>query len=59
MEQSGRKWPQRRAKAKAAMVRRGSIPAGIVEPDYFLAHSGHGHWSEPQPVHAWCIMRAS
>src|SRR6266581_1039973 len=23
---------------------------------YFLLQSGHGHWSQPQPVHAWRIM---
>jgi hypothetical protein len=23
-----------------------------------LMQSGHGHWSQPQPVHAWRIMRA-
>jgi hypothetical protein len=39
--------------------RRGSIPTWIRERDYFLAQSGHGHWSHPQPVHAWQIMRAS
>ena len=24
---------------------------------YFLLQSGHGHWSQPQPVHASQIMR--
>src|SRR5439155_19850728 len=23
---------------------------------YFFVQSGHGHWSQPQPVHAWRIM---
>jgi len=32
------------------------IPVGIIERDYFLAQSGHGHWSQPQPVHASRIM---
>jgi len=25
---------------------------------YFLLHSGQGHWSQPQPVHALRIMLA-
>lgn len=37
---------------------RRSIPVGIIERDYFLAQSGHGHWSQPQPVHASRIMGA-
>ena len=42
------------------LPRRVSIPSGrIVERDYFLALSGHRHRSQPQPVHAWYITRAS
>jgi hypothetical protein len=26
---------------------------------YFFVQSGHGHWSQPQPVHAWRIMAKS
>jgi hypothetical protein len=29
----------------------------IVERDYFLAQSGHGHWSQAHPVHASRIIR--
>ena len=36
-----------------SLRRRGSVPSGIDGRDYFLAQSGHGHWSQPQPVHAW------
>ena len=32
-------------------------PCWIVERDYFLAQSGHGHWSQPHPVHASRIIR--
>ena len=35
---------------------RRSISVGISERDYFLAQSGHGHWSQPQPEHALRIM---
>jgi hypothetical protein len=42
-----------------SLRRRRSIPVGIVEPDYLLVQSGHGPWSQPQPVHAWRITRAS
>ena len=34
----------------------GRSRGGIVECDYFLTQSGHGHWSQPQRVHAWRIM---
>src|SRR5436190_23679002 len=39
-----------------SMVRRGSTPI-VVRCGYFLLlHSGHGHCSQPQPVHASRIM---
>ena len=37
---------------------RRSISVGIIERDYFLAQSGHGHRSQPQSVHASRIMGA-
>jgi hypothetical protein len=37
---------------------RRSIPVGIIERDYFIGQSGHGHWSQPQPVHASRIIGA-
>jgi hypothetical protein len=40
-------------------VKEGSIPAGIVEPDYFLRVPGMGIRRSRKPVHAWRIMRAS
>jgi hypothetical protein len=29
--------------------------ARLCAPIFFV-QSGHGHWSQPQPVHAWRIM---
>ncbi len=42
-----------------SLRRKGSIHLGIVERDYFFAQSEHGHWSQPQPVHASRIMGSS
>ena len=28
----------------------------LVSARYFFVQSGHGHWSQAQPVHAWRIM---
>ena len=36
----------------------GGRPSELSARRYFLLlHPGHGHWSQPQPVHALRIMR--
>jgi len=41
-----------------SLRRRGSIPL-LGRSYFFLLQSGHGHWSQPQPVHASRIMARS
>src|SRR6266545_6389820 len=39
------------------MVRRGSTSTALREIYLLLLQSGHGHWSHPQPVHAFGSFR--
>src|SRR5439155_4793511 len=39
-----------------SLRRRGRRLPGSSLRAYFFVQSGHGHWSQPQPVHAWRIM---
>ena len=36
----------------------GRCPLGACLCAYFFVQSGHGHWSQPQPVHALRIIAA-
>jgi hypothetical protein len=39
-----------------SLRRRGSTSIVVCRDYFLLLHSGHGHWSQPQPVHASRIM---
>jgi hypothetical protein len=39
-----------------SLRRKGSIFFGFGRGYLLLLQSGHGHWSQPQPVHAMRIM---